>query len=106
MNEFKGTPGPWATKRISGAVHVYRLYKDGSGVTGPHAKVSCDMPGQKDEEDANARLIAAAPELLEAVSAFLCYVDSEDDDTESMLQFADALDKARAAHAKALGEPK
>lgn len=108
MNEFKGTPGPWATRKdvrldkISGeewAAGIDIYSETGIEVVGTEG-----INGAGPEEQANATLMAAAPDLLEAVSAFLRYVDSEDDDTESMLQFADALDKARTAQAKALGE--
>lgn len=97
MNEFKGTPGPW----VSDGLHW--VGSDGEKV------VVSDGPafGSKRRwptAEANGFLVKAAPDLLEAVSAFLLYVDSEDDDTESMLQFADALNKARTARAKALGE--
>ena len=47
--------------------------------------------------DANARLIAAAPELLEAL---MCFVDNE----QFRLTERQRLDKARAAIAKATGE--
>lgn len=61
MNEFKGTPGPW--KVISDS-------PDGSEIESEHespfwAFVSYDTP--EAERTPNAQLIAAAPELLDAL---------------------------------------
>lgn len=76
MNEFKGTPGPWEIKpeevdrpyirirgtRLGGRFKVANvLHPDYDGV---HHR-------EADETRANARLIAAAPELLEALTTTL-----------------------------------
>lgn len=54
--------------------------------------------------EANAHLIAAAPDLAEAVAAFLAYDGAPpDSDIDAMLMYADALAKAKAALAKANG---
>ena len=59
------------------------------------------------ERDANARLIAAAPDLLEALKALLEHIEIEFEGAEDA---ADAygitadMDRARAAIAKATGE--
>jgi hypothetical protein len=51
---------------------------------------------------ANARLIAAAPELLAAAKLFVAYDAATDDDhVAMMLNYADALEATRAAIAKA-----
>lgn len=68
-NETKHTPGPW---RVGGLdkcdVMGPRLSIDGSGrQTGTFAVAQCT--GYKAEREANAALIAAAPELLEACKA-------------------------------------
>jgi hypothetical protein len=68
------TPGPWRVtdeiNRVSGG-EVIRPSR-GDGVDSPVAFV-CDFNGyDRDEErQANARLIAAAPELLEALKLLL-----------------------------------
>lgn len=51
-----------------------------------------------DEDEANARLIAAAPELLEALKVLADYVDECTGDNECR-----PLENARAAIAKATG---
>jgi len=60
-----------------------------------------------DERDANARLIAAAPMLLEACELFAEYDSVEHDDFETMVvAYASAIEAARAAIAAATGETK
>jgi hypothetical protein len=51
----------------------------------------------------DARLIAAAPDLLEAVRLFLAYDSEDTSDVQTMLAYADALAGAKAAYAKATG---
>ena len=52
------TPGPWAYENYGGTVHVFL---DNEGGT----PSICKLVGN--DKDANARLIAAAPDLLEAL---------------------------------------
>lgn len=58
MNEFKGTPGPWV--EINGSV-----YAKSEGVCAMLGSTSRSIP------KANAALIAAAPDLLEALQRTL-----------------------------------
>lgn len=92
-NEFKGTPGPWG---VTGPC----CPGVGAEFDGGWHKSICMRPertGGKltDEYNANMQLIAAAPELLEAlqdlVASCRIYVNTTD---------------AQAAIAKALGETK
>lgn len=90
------TPGPWASIIADGyTVRHPQIYSD----AGPVANATWLGDGRLDELNANARLIAAAPELLEALrglrDAFL--------GTSVEVQ-ADAMRAARAAIAKAGGE--
>lgn len=94
--EFKGTPAPWNyNDNISGAI------TDSNG-----DKVVCAHPVlyvNSKEMKANAHLIAAAPELLEALQKLLKYHDDfygiePDEDPEHPLAIA------KAAIAKALGQ--
>ena len=89
------TPGPWAYIVPDG--HVVRhpqIYSD----FGPVANATWLGENKLDQLNANARLIAAAPELLEALEEI---VSAADGDGWSQLD-AD-LRKARAAIAKATG---
>jgi hypothetical protein len=99
------TPGPWTVER------------DGSTVTmGGQCVITGPAPdgAPREEEKANARLIAAAPELLEALASLVEYADAY---SNQMLKFgygaeqlgvgADSQSvsgKARAAVAKATGQ--
>lgn len=72
MSEFKGTPGPWVRHEPSGYQHSMGGYILGSG-----GKI-CDVSGFDVGSEAakeNAKLIAAAPELLEALRQLRDYVE-------------------------------
>ena len=92
MSGFKGTPGPWFVEdnqTIFPAVQVAGFEDSGNR----HLQVVIYSNSQ--EED--ARLIAAAPELLEALVALTAnYADVEPGGSKN-------VDKARAAIAKATG---
>ena len=82
------TPGTWETLKFS----QHELQTDFAMV-----KIGerVHMIGYSDEDKANAHLIAAAPDLLEALEALLDY--------ENGIQKATAEQMARAAIAKAGG---
>ena len=70
------TPGPWSVGRTSRDDHEYLF-----GIEGPgeYSYIICDLCGDgypEDVQEANARLIAAAPELLEALKAAVAFIDS------------------------------
>lgn len=93
---MKHTPGPWARIIADGyTVRHPQIYSD----KGPVANTTWLGDGRLDELNANAQLIAAAPELLEALrglrDAFL--------GTSVEVQ-ADAMRAARAAINKAVGQ--
>ena len=91
MSGAAHSPGPWI------AVHC----ADDGGEFSIHAAngihVALSIGGTKSEA-ANARLIAAAPELLEALRGLMKL--DEELSSEGAIE---ALDKARAAIAKATG---
>lgn len=104
MSEFKGTPGPWKL--------TYHLYDNGIGgcteTIGTdsnswiaEAKGTHVFNGTADEVLANAQLIAAAPELLEALMFCQSVIAKQGmfDLSERM-----AYDKATEAINKALGK--
>ncbi len=87
MSEFKGTPGPWVN--VGGWVD--------SEKPGVLSSIICsiDAVAQRNPEhvnNANANLIAAAPELLEALQGIIKVADRDTDE----------FNKAKAAIAKAL----
>lgn len=82
------TPGPWETSH-DGHGGIYVGDKNGRQV---------GFVSLRSEQEANARLIAAAPELLEALRDLLADYDGSIEPGESAL-----IDKARAAIAKVKG---
>lgn len=93
MSERKHTPGPWMVEGRT----VYALNEDGYNRFSALVQ-DAHTPG--DELEANAQLIAAAPELLEALEQFVAWVDAPCESAFSDSQLA----SARAAIAKATGE--
>lgn len=95
MEEFKGTPGPWVASTTDRSIGpVSRDDDQSNGMILPIAWVEFD--GNPDYQQANANLIAAAPELLEALQDALHAFDKHGEHSE--------WDFARAAIAKALGK--
>ena len=100
MSAFKGTPGPWA---VCSGINA----ADRPGIEAPGFRLSIVVYGTDDDEEgvfgrtgqeaeANARLIAAAPDLLEALQDALCALECCGKDFP-------AATKASAAIAKATG---
>ncbi len=63
MNEFKGTPGPWHTPGKANCLGGYTVFH-GHGESAHNQICQADVL-------ADASLIAAAPELLAALKAFV-----------------------------------
>ncbi len=103
------TPGPWSRDRERDG----RFRDESAGVRGPDnnfiaAAFDFNRTDRDDEVEANARLIAAAPELLVAVELaqwLLDRVAGWDGDGEPITKFAARLhgDTMRVAIAKAEG---
>lgn len=95
MKEFKGTPGPWIADKTSRAVGPVSHDDDQSyGILIPVAWVEFDQ--DVGIQASNQRLIAAAPELLEALIKLVDIVDD--------MVHGPSTDAAHAAINKALGE--
>lgn len=91
MSEFKHTPGPWSVGTTL-ADDKLAIIHDGDSVM---AILTTCPPKMRD-----ARLIAAAPDLLEALEA----LDALWSESEAQgVDFSAAIAKARAAIAKATG---
>lgn len=105
MKEFKGTPGPWEIKAEEVDKHYIRIR--GTRLGGRFKVANVLTPfyegvheREANETRANAKLIAAAPELLEALHNMVeAYQYEASIDNPALLA-------ARAAIAKALGETK
>jgi hypothetical protein len=75
MNTHTNTPGPWHLGKRGGNPAIYG--KDGTEI----AEI---LHGLTDEWRANARLIAAAPEMLEALQS-LTHPMARDEDLQNAL---------------------
>ena len=97
------TPGPWKVKWAGKLVNMYGwcVYPDSiKSYLLPIAwAFPCDMEDDgKKTEEANARLIAAAPELLAALESLLSAAEEDGGDLDG------PIEQAKAAIAKAKGE--
>jgi hypothetical protein len=101
----KHTPGPWSIDR-TGERHGQRPYGISAGKRGPTPKNIVNWGGvaapASQESEANARLIASAPDLLEACQTALAYCEH----LQSSMFGVEPTHAAelRAAIAKATGE--
>lgn len=96
MSEFKGTPGPWSLQ-VEACDQTVALDIMGCGVCVSSAiPWSSDTECDVDKAVANANLISAAPELLEALQ-IICFFE---DISDAQRQIAEK------AISKALGETK
>ena len=107
MEKAKHTPAPWYASEDVGEDGERGYWHINSGV-GFHVSTQDYQKGFHLAGwigEANARLIAAAPELLEALKNFLNGIDTHMVDISSPADelLADALRKMRAAIAKATG---
>ncbi len=95
MSNAQHTPGPW-NKVTNSSGRTYRVEGCGETVASfPIMGTSIDVQ----ENEANARLIAAAPELLQAITQIINDLPQRRDWLDPALE-----QYARAAIAKAKGE--
>lgn len=99
------TPGPWEVSILTPTLVVSRV-DDDLVRNLAHVTIADGQPLRSPEGErakANARLIAAAPALLEACQQFVRYdSDPDQSDVQMMLDYGSAITRARAAIAKAL----
>ena len=96
MKEFKGTPAPWRVSEKRGDLIDIRHNGNEIGAISLNLAHVVARQSWLKEAEANAKLIAAAPELLEAL---INLVDVVDDMVHGL-----STDAAHAAINKALGE--
>ena len=100
--EFKGTPGAWfATYDLGYSTWIIDVIEDKEQL------VAFAIPDSKIESEANARLISAAPEMLEALQNLVFLHSCEQEGIDSAMptrgQWMEAVSKAEKAINKALG---
>lgn len=107
MKEFKGTPGPWFVNGKRGDFIDIRHNNDGIGAISLNLASVVARQSWSKEAEANAHLISASPELLEALQDMVALVKSraypQPDKPSSDWGRAES---AEAIIAKALGETK
>lgn len=102
------TPGPWTVQDEYDETLPIDGWDEDLDASVEIARVSLDMLTPKQRE-ANARLIAAAPELLAALEAVMVAIDCYDSQHEASMARAInrsnplSIEAARAAIAKAKG---
>lgn len=102
MKNFKGTPGPWFFAAKHDDCEVRYVCK---GENYNRCNDVCTLyTGSAEEQYANANLIAAAPELLEALQLILSVHGEMGDSNVWSINKSHEGRKARAAIDKALGE--
>lgn len=105
MSEFKGTPGPWGA--IQHSWSRFGIYAADKGIA------ALDIYSEATEEneevlgaemEANALLIATAPELLESLVEIVGYIDREGPASKEWAAISSACERAGLVIRKALGE--
>lgn len=103
MSDFKGTKGSWSFNKDDFSVTTKGDYKNPTEIC--HVMDNNPYDGIYEEDFANGHLIAAAPELLEALQALKREIVLSDVDLDYIeSHFRPHIDRARAAIAKALGQ--
>jgi len=100
----KHTPGPWHTVVILDESSILKAFdgKTRSMLIDLCARVPYRSKDAAPTETHNARLIAAAPELLDALKVLLSLHDSQVDTADA---WNVSMEEARTAISKATGEP-
>jgi hypothetical protein len=106
-SEVKHTPGPWAIGRSADNTPLVMVpvhESEGSGFGVAHINRIPRMSSVRGDMDANARLIAAAPDMLAALKLFVEGFDpNNNSDDPAYVLFGDKGKVALAAIAKAEG---
>lgn len=105
-HEFKGTPGPWANEGGDNYAIDIILPNDSTISLSRYSRYYTGLSMDRDEMIANASVIAAAPDLLEALQELVhlhgCEQEAMASGKPTLAQWMEALDKANNAIAKAL----
>lgn len=106
MSKMAHTPGPWEASFIDslgGPASYCRIRPVSGEMFGQFTslEIATMYLMDEDEQQANARLIAAAPELLDALQGLVKELSDSDD--EGLIENAEPMIAARAAIAKATG---
>ena len=99
MTDTQHTPGPWHICEVSAALNRSPLIRDAQGMALAETFRPNNSQASQINRDANARLIAAAPEILDALAEMLADADT----LQEPYRNEAVCERARAAIAKATG---
>lgn len=102
MKEFRGTKGEWKKFDIVNHAQYHTYFKVSNSQTEDSRGGTsiCNVTTRNEEQaEANARLIASAPELLKALQRWVKFAEQQNLDYESSM-----VRESKAAINKALGE--
>lgn len=104
MTEVKHTPGPWSFSFESSSCE-WAIVTDSNGniVANVNSETGPDLPplvSIKMPQTANARIIAAAPEMLEALGGLIRIIDAMKMSTGLGKNQTERLEKARSLVAR------
>jgi hypothetical protein len=100
----KYTPGSWALFNVNGVLQVDNRDGDGASPCVVHWRGFDGNDVDSDENEANAHLISAAPDLLEALEGLMEAAEFADMNQSPTGCYENEIAAARAAIAKAYGE--
>ena len=103
MKEFKGTPGPWRVSEKRGDMIDIRHNDNEIGAISLNLAHVVARQSWLKEAEANAKLIAAAPELLEVLLHLVEVYDDQTGKQWTTTSKREAIEKAREAINLALG---
>ena len=99
----KHTPGPWTMRESNFAFHIYGVFKKSKNafITAAYWR-NADYGASRTEAEANARLIAAAPEMLNALKYIVgCSIPLTSQQEECWKAMREAIAKAEGeAHCR------
>lgn len=104
MSEIKHTPGPWVASETDdfGDITI-STEAGGLAIAAVVNGAFMAMGGKEAEQEANARLIAAAPDLLQSLKSLLAFVRDHSENGEVIPPYTIEHERAIAAIAKAEG---
>lgn len=106
MTQFKGTPGPWYCESNSRAIGPLIRDDDDQCFHMMEHVAYVEYQLNEDIQHSNARLIAATPELLEALQMALEWIDAVPSNTLLPAMPGFDRDEVNSIIAKATGETK
>lgn len=104
MSNFKSTKGPWQVGERRGDFIYITHSDDGIGAISLNMAHVVARKSWRSEAEANAKLIAAAPELLEALERIImCAENIGGEHVTGLMDLDNAVEFARMKLNKALG---